>query len=713
MFERQPGLALPSREVVALAVGDLDGDGVEDVAAACSGANLLLKGDGVGGLLDISAQLPFDLRDSVAVAIAELVSAPGADVAFGGPDGLAVLRNDGAVFVDVTQSLLSPAHAAIAVEELEAGDVDADGFVDLLARDAATIRWLRADGAGGLVSAQFVTTSGTTSGMALADRDADGDLDVAAGSGSFGVSLFVFDAALQSFVAVGAGEVPDDVEFARAVGAWRDLDGDGRPDLVLHDRLQVLWNVAGGPSFVLDARPSLPSFSLGSAGSAAIAAIDPDQDGDLDLVIETSGTIGTFRSLRRNDGSGRFSTEPWAYEVPVALLDVDEDGRLDLIGAHWRAGDGSGGFGSPMAWPNGGSAPRVGDFDGDGEAELLVRTAGGVTLLEPAVGGPQPRDPLLVGDASVAAVADIDGDGRDDVVFVADRLLLFLGGVNGEFVDATATLPADGDRPAAVAVADWDGDGDCDLVVAHVLAAGSNSYGAIYRNDGVEGFVLTGRLVSSQPSPLSLDGIAAADVDEDGRAEVFVQLQLSGFVHAPDEARTEVFEAIDAGGAPREVDAVALGIDGAAPYAGKTSLVGELGPRFADLDGDGDLDVYGARTRINGLRDLTTVPRARGGEPLVVTVVDRGFVDGEVAFVSFGTAPAQAALSGLGTVLVDPAMAVVVVADVAAGEGRAEVAFDVPAGLPPGVATIYAQALLVSGDGDARALTTRSRALVW
>ena len=188
---------------------------------------------------------------------------------------------------------------------------------------------------------------------------------------------------------------------------------------------------------------------------------------------------------------------------------------------------------------------------------------------------------------------------------------------------------------------------------------------------------------------------------------------MTSHTHSSDFARTEVFEAIDAGGAVRQLSAESVGVDGAAQYAGFSSGVSEYAPKFVDLDGDLDLDWIGSSVRINGLRDLTIEPRSRFGGTLTVEVFDRAFLPDEVAVVYLGLLPAQTVIPGLGTMLVDPSVALVTVVDVAAVAGRATVEFALPAITLPGTTPLYAQAMLLDGNGAVRALTTRSQALVW
>src|SRR5437867_4558154 len=174
-------------------------------------------------------------------------------------------------------------------------------------------------------------------------------------------------------------------------------------------------------------------------------------------------------------------------------------------------------------FPEGGvpvTALAWGDYDGDGEDNLLVASAAGARLY--AVHGGFVADvsanmplPLPAG-AVVAAFADYDNDGWPDLFAIGtDGRGLLLHNREGkrfdDVTDAAGVRDVDGARRAIFI--DLDHDGDLDL-----LLVGGGSLGA-YRNNLDGTFTLFP----------NADGIvqggtdaAFADVDDDGRADVFV-----------------------------------------------------------------------------------------------------------------------------------------------------------------------------------------------
>lgn len=248
-----------------------------------------------------------------------------------------------------------------------------------------------------------------------------------------------------------------------------DLDADGRSDLATVDStdLAIAWNVGNGELLYM-------WFAAAPASTRweAVAAVDLDEDGALDLVTAAEGYPGTPAGPRIYAHLNRGRR---AFDPPVAL-----------------AGD-----------LNAPEAIAAGDLDGDGRADLAVADAGGggpgEVVLFFASGGPagfaEPVRLAGVGtDPESLVLADLDGDGDLDVA-VADqavgRVIVLWNGGGRAFTPASPiSVPR---YPQAIAAGDLEGDTDTDLVVA----VGDSDIGepgagevVVLRNAGDGGFAL-------------------------------------------------------------------------------------------------------------------------------------------------------------------------------------------------------------------------------
>jgi hypothetical protein len=240
---------------------------------------------------------------------------------------------------------------------------------------------------------------------AIADIDADGDLDLVVGtkldpvtgdSGRVVVFENIGSAARPRYRMQAPREMAAAYHLAPALG---DLDADGDLDMLLGTFNQdVLFYRNGGT-------PAQPDWVREEAGdlhpprmsNAAPALGDLDGDGDLDLVLgQSSGAIAFYR----NDGTSKapkFELTAGALggidagrRTTPALVDLDGDGRLDLVlgrelggMAAFRQTGVTGGvpqfseitdFTLPLP-PI--SSPRFADLDGDGVVDVLSGTLSG------------------------------------------------------------------------------------------------------------------------------------------------------------------------------------------------------------------------------------------------------------------------------------------------------------------------------------------------
>ncbi|MGY0715198.1 Ig-like domain-containing protein, partial [Azospirillum argentinense] len=245
---------------------------------------------------------------------------------------------------------------------------------------------------------------------------------------------------------------------------------------------------------------------------------------------------------------------------------------------------------------------RYGDFDGDGDLDVLVGNNNGDLQLFRNVGTPtSPSFTLVgtnpfgladVGSFIVPALADIDGDGKLDVlVGERDTGNLFLFRNVGTSAAPSFTLEATnpfglsgvGYKAAPVFV-DLDGDDDLDLVV------GQSSGLVVFENIGTAtqpSFTLVGTNPYGLGNVQDYSTPVFADLDNDGDLDMLVgETNNSGAPYGSD-----IYFYRNVGTATQPSFTLA----GTNPFGLTRGTASMIAPSLFDIDGDGDLDALVAQ----------------------------------------------------------------------------------------------------------------------
>ncbi|MEQ9096622.1 MAG: VCBS repeat-containing protein [Phycisphaerales bacterium] len=366
IFEAPRTLRTP--EDAAIAVGDADGDGVLDLAIARNSTGVVL-GDGAGGFrFRRSVDVGFEVLE---VAAHDLDGDGDQDIVAGGRVGstdetIELIWNDGGG--RFRQQALA-AGGAFSVG-IVVDDFTGDGLADIATRGPLTTIWVLPAIQPGQFGEPIVSELDEGSnGFTAGDLNGDGLPDLAflrrSSPDTVAVMFNLGGGAFGGYTQWFLTDDPNDI----AIG---DIDEDGNSDVVLtldRNEVAVLRNLGGGsfadPQYVRIGREEMYGLDLH----------DADGDGDLDLFAISEADL----LVARNDGAGGFpewTTYPAVTSELLKIVDVNLDGFADaVIGASTiLLGDSEGGFSPPLSHETGGrdTGMAVADMDGDGKPDLIA-----------------------------------------------------------------------------------------------------------------------------------------------------------------------------------------------------------------------------------------------------------------------------------------------------------------------------------------------------
>ena len=386
-----------------------------------------------------------------------------------------------------------------------AGDLDGDGFADLVVTDQCGLDGLcnldRHTGVQVMINnrdgsfhlgIRYATDrdAGSSQSVAIADVDGDHKLDVIVmNQSSISVMLGRGDGTLWPAVShpVNIYAQPAGVLGERVAVA--DVNGDGQPDILVSealsytDRFDASSSRAGVSVLLNQGNGTFADAVLydsgGYSGATTVVAADVNRDGVPDLVVlNLCSTPAT---------------------VPNGTYCVDFNTAQHLpgtVGVLLGNINGKGTFQPAIVYPSGGYEPlglAVADLDRDGNPDVLVANRCSNSLCNDGVSG---------GKASV-----------------------LMGKPDGSF-DAPVNYDDGTLQPVSVAVADIDGDGALDAAVLNYCAVGQSCDGSTAVVSGLRGNG-DGTLQQVLPTPLYPVGgiphtVLLVDVNNDGKPDLVV-----------------------------------------------------------------------------------------------------------------------------------------------------------------------------------------------
>ena len=299
-------------------------------------------------------------------------------------------------------------------------------------------------------------------GLAVGDLDGDGKLDIVAASHSAGlVALYGRGGGAYDVVKKG---LPGR-EFSSQAVALADVNGDGKLDVVastdIYEGTTTAWEPSQIRVFLNDGHRGFQlakNALVGGAYSNSLTAWDYDGDGRLDI-LTGAHIYGAVELLWKNDGDGKFSVG----FVP----------DIEIHGYHFAMAPGT--FGARRV-------PAFADAFNRLTNVPVKRQAQCVTVYSYENGAWTRHRVWRKKDSKTymygLAMGDLDGDGLDDLVFAdseVGRLRIFLQRPDGTFAEADEKQePAIAAIGQCVRLADLDGDGRLDIVVSETYASSTS-----------------------------------------------------------------------------------------------------------------------------------------------------------------------------------------------------------------------------------------------
>lgn len=556
------------------------------------------------------------------------------------------------------------------VGQLRAADLNADGRADLLVKglagDAVSVLFSQGRSFQSADSYALPLGSGT---IELADVTADGrpDLVVAAArSGTVAVRPGLGGGLFGAATDIPVGAWPTDLDVV-------DVTGDGALDLVVPHATTADSSITVVPGDGAGGFAAPTDFAAGGPLTTSVATGDLNGDGQLDLLVSRAAPVGVAVLLNTTGAAGLSVDDVTVSETGgaavTATFTVTRSGVLDrAVTATVATADGTATAGSDYVAVSLGLDFAPGQTtvtvevailaDTDPEAaetfSLVLADATGATLTDATGRGTILDDDgsalitwgssgAIAGPGFAMAVADLDRDGRSDLVMtgenVTNSVSVRLGTATGYGPRATYLT---GLLPVSVAVGDVTGDGLADVVVTNLGAASLS----ILRGDGT-GRLAAATFVPTDPAPSDL---AIGDVTGDGVADIVVAGRrtvrtLIGNGSGGFTADTRVATGLESAVTIADVNSDGVGdVIVAGLRADRVSLLPRTGAirdyvagttpgdvTAGDLDGDGHVDLVSANT---GSGDISVLygngagqfaaasTRTVGPSPTEVRVVD-------------------------------------------------------------------------------------------
>jgi hypothetical protein len=395
--------------------------------------------------------------------------------------------------------------------------------------------------------------------------------------------------------------------------------------------------VALGQMVGAQSSPPRPNVAITAYPSLFYTPVpaDFDNDGRADVVAGRRNGSSADLVYRHGNGDGTFAAEQVIATgvAPIAAGDFNGDGNLDVLvpGYSILPGHGDGTFGAPVATgaADAGGRILVADFDGNGTADFAASTTDEGDTVQFFAGHGDfsfTASPVYTTDpyTEQMAVGDFNGDGRLDLAIAA----IDLGRVNllinqGAMSFTQSYVPLDR-SPLGVAVFDIDGDSVEDLIVSatdvdYFAFTFTNGFIYVMHGNGDGTFTEAGRYQTARGPRV----IVLGDFNRDGVLDVASGNYALGY-----DGRCDGYDGV------ADNETINPGLSGGGFGTAVTFTIPQPPPpppgnpvqppapistslTAVELNGDGHFDLFGAGAV------LLNVPAAANHAPVVSAGPDR------------------------------------------------------------------------------------------
>lgn len=412
---------------IAIAIGDIDGDGKPDLGVANSTANTVsvLRNTSISGTISFVAKVDFATGSNplyVTIGDNDGDGKPDLAVANYSYDSVSIFQQ----LPIVTLASFSPASGPIGTSVTIIGT----GFNATAGQNSVYF---------GAVKASVTAASATSLTVTVPIGATYENISVTnLGVALTGYSVKPFTVTLAGNIAFGnkqdfaTGTTPTSVSIG-------DIDSDGKSDMVVtsynNNKVSVYRNISTSGNTNFDAKVD---FATNSSPNM-VKLIDIDGDGKLDLIV-LNGQFNIMSVFRNTSVSGtitfaaKVDLPSGLNSLDVSIGDLNNDGKPDLVTANANSNTvsvyrnistlGSVIFAAKVDLTpfSGTISVAIDDIDGDGKSDLIIANNGptvsvlrNTTTTATTISFAAKVDFSIDIYASVLKIGDIDGDGKLDI----------------------------------------------------------------------------------------------------------------------------------------------------------------------------------------------------------------------------------------------------------------------------------------------------------